>query len=62
MITIALVDDHTIVRSGFAQLLNLEQDIRVQGEYESAKAAFMPSPKRKSMSLSSIFQCRMKMD
>lgn len=40
MITIALVDDHTIVRSGFAQLLNLEQDIRVQGEYESAKAAF----------------------
>lgn len=26
------------------------------------KRPFMPSPKRKSMSLSSIFQCRMKMD
>lgn len=40
MITVALIDDHTIVRSGFAQLLNLEQDIMVQGEYESAKEAF----------------------
>ncbi|QJY41324.1 response regulator transcription factor [Vibrio cholerae] len=40
MITIAMVDDCTIVRSGFAQLHNLEQYIRVQGEYKSAKAAF----------------------
>ena len=28
MTTIALIDDHLIVRSGFAQLLNLEPDFR----------------------------------
>ncbi len=40
MITIALIDDHTIVRSGFAQLLNLEQDMTVSGEFDTAKDAF----------------------
>ncbi|EPJ1367561.1 response regulator [Vibrio fluvialis] len=40
MIKIALIDDHTIVRSGFAQLLNLEQDIAVAGEFGSASDAF----------------------
>ena len=40
MISVALVDDHVMVRSGFAQLLNVEQDIEVKGEYSSAKEAF----------------------
>lgn len=40
MITVALVDDHAIVRSGFAQLLNVENDIQVIGEYGCAKEAF----------------------
>lgn len=36
MIKLALVDDHVIVRSGFAQLLSLEKDIEIVGEYGSA--------------------------
>ena len=40
MISVALVDDHVMVRSGFAQLLSVESDIQVQGEYSSAKDAF----------------------
>ncbi len=40
MITIALVDDHIMVRSGFAQLLSLEPDIHVHSEFSSAKEAF----------------------
>lgn len=39
MIKVALIDDHMIVRSGFAQLLSLEDDINVVGEYGSAKEA-----------------------
>lgn len=39
MINVALVDDHTIVRSGFAQLLAMEESIQVVGEFGSAKAA-----------------------
>ncbi|MGF1685713.1 transcriptional regulator UhpA [Photobacterium japonica] len=39
MIKVALVDDHIIVRSGFAQLLTLEDDMTVVGEFGSAKAA-----------------------
>jgi two-component system uhpT operon response regulator UhpA len=39
MIKVALVDDHTIVRSGFAQLLSLEIDIEVVGEFCSATEA-----------------------
>ncbi|MDB1124280.1 response regulator transcription factor [Vibrio algarum] len=40
MISVALVDDHVMVRSGFAQLLSVESDITVVGEYSSAKDAF----------------------
>ena len=39
MINVALVDDHVIVRSGFAQLLSLETDITVVGEFNSAAEA-----------------------
>lgn len=39
MIKIALVDDHVVVRSGFAQLLTLEPDISVVGQYASAQEA-----------------------
>ncbi|MDY4279981.1 MAG: response regulator [[Pasteurella] mairii] len=37
MINVVLIDDHMIVRSGFAQLLALEEDIQVIGEFGSAK-------------------------
>ncbi|EAS43950.1 DNA-binding response regulator [Photobacterium profundum] len=40
MITVALVDDHLMVRSGFAQLLNVESDIEVRGEYGRASEAY----------------------
>ena len=39
MIKVVLVDDHTIVRSGFSQLLSLETDIEVVGEFGSAHEA-----------------------
>lgn len=39
MIHIALIDDHQIVRSGFATLLNLESDLQVVAEFGSAKEA-----------------------
>jgi len=39
MIKVALVDDHIIVRSGFVQLLSMEQDIEVVGEYCSVAEA-----------------------
>ncbi|WP_434362151.1 transcriptional regulator UhpA [Parasalinivibrio latis] len=39
MIHVALVDDHLVVRSGFAFLLGLEEDITVVGEYSSAEEA-----------------------
>lgn len=40
MINVALIDDHVVVRSGFAQLLSLEKDIRIVGEYGSAAEAW----------------------
>lgn len=40
MISVALIDDHVMVRSGFAQLLSVESDIVVVGEFSSAKEAF----------------------
>jgi len=40
MISVALIDDHVMVRSGFAQLLSVEPDISVVGEFSSAKEAF----------------------
>ncbi len=39
MINVALVDDHDIVRSGFSQLLSLEEDITIVGEFGSAAEA-----------------------
>ncbi|MFM2481946.1 transcriptional regulator UhpA [Celerinatantimonas sp. YJH-8] len=39
MIKVSLIDDHIIVRSGFAQLINLEPDIEVIEEYSSAAEA-----------------------
>ena len=46
MIKIALIDDHQIVRSGFAQLLNLEPDLRVVAEFGSAADALAGLPGR----------------
>ncbi|MCL2896978.1 transcriptional regulator UhpA [Brenneria tiliae] len=46
MITIALIDDHLIVRSGFAQLLALEPDMRVVGEFGSGREALAGLPGR----------------
>lgn len=40
MINVALIDDHIVVRSGFAQLLSLESDIQVTGQYASAEQAW----------------------
>ncbi|MBW7983084.1 response regulator transcription factor [Enterobacillus tribolii] len=40
MIGVILVDDHVVVRSGFAQLLSLEEDIEVLGQYSSAAEAW----------------------
>lgn len=37
MITVALIDDHLIVRSGFAQLLGLEPDLQVAAEFAGAR-------------------------
>lgn len=40
MINVALIDDHIVVRSGFAQLLSLESDIQVTGQFASAADAW----------------------
>lgn len=40
MIHVVLVDDHVVVRSGFAQLLSLEDDLNVAGQYSSAAQAW----------------------
>jgi DNA-binding NarL/FixJ family response regulator len=44
MTTIALIDDHLIVRSGFAQLLNLEPDFQVVAEFGSGREALAGLP------------------
>ena len=44
MITVALIDDHLIVRSGFAQLLGLEPDLQVVAEFGSGRE--LPEPFR----------------
>ncbi|EKN3345729.1 transcriptional regulator UhpA [Yersinia ruckeri] len=36
---VAFIDDHDIVRSGFVQLLSMEDDIQVVGEFSSAQQA-----------------------
>lgn len=40
MITVSLIDDHIVVRSGFAQLLSMESDIQIHSEFDNAKDAF----------------------
>lgn len=40
MINVVLIDDHKVVRSGFAQLLSLEPDIHIIGQYSNAKEAW----------------------
>ena len=51
MITVALIDDHLIVRSGFAQLLGLEPDLQVVAEFGSGREALagLPGRDRKSV-------------
>lgn len=44
MIAIALIDDHLIVRSGFAQLLALETDFQVVAEFGSGHEALVGLP------------------
>ncbi len=39
MISVALVDDHIVVRSGFVQLLSVEPDIHIHSEFSNAKEA-----------------------
>ncbi|QKO12316.1 Transcriptional regulatory protein UhpA [Dickeya solani] len=58
MITLALIDDHLIVRSGFAQLLGLEPDMQVVGEFGSGREALAGLPGRGCKSVSAIFRCR----
>lgn len=40
MISVALVDDHIVVRSGFVQLLSVEPDIQIHSEFSNAKEAY----------------------
>ena len=40
MIRVVLVDDHVVVRSGFAQLLSLEEDLDIVGQFSSAAEAW----------------------
>ncbi|MTH46203.1 response regulator transcription factor [Intestinirhabdus alba] len=40
MIRVALIDDHVVVRSGFAQLLSLEEELEVAGQYGCAAEAW----------------------
>ncbi|MFU2079746.1 MULTISPECIES: transcriptional regulator UhpA [Avibacterium] len=47
MINIVLVDDHLVVRSGFSQLLSLEPDMRIVGEFGSAKETRQNLPRLK---------------
>jgi two-component system, NarL family, uhpT operon response regulator UhpA len=46
MINLALIDDHLIVRSGFAQLLRLEADFQVVAEFGSGHEALAGLPGR----------------
>ncbi|MFU2058125.1 response regulator [Avibacterium volantium] len=47
MINIVLVDDHLVVRSGFSQLLSLEPDMCIVGEFGSAKETRQNLPRLK---------------
>ena len=56
MITVALIDDHLIVRSGFAQLLGLEPDLQVVAEFGSGSEALAGLPACRSVSV--ISRCQ----
>ncbi|WP_047685863.1 MULTISPECIES: response regulator transcription factor [Xenorhabdus] len=45
-IKVALIDDHAVVRSGFAQLLTLEDDITIVEQYSNSKEAWPDLLKR----------------
>ncbi len=62
MTTIALIDDHLIVRSGFAQLLGLEADFQVVAEFGSAREALAGCPGAAYRSVFVIFRCRICQD
>jgi two-component system uhpT operon response regulator UhpA len=61
MIRVVLVDDHVVVRSGFAQLLGLEEDLSVSGQYSTAAEAWPALLKTMWMSPYWMLPCRMKM-
>ncbi|MCC8367874.1 response regulator transcription factor [Xenorhabdus sp. PB61.4] len=46
-IKVALIDDHVVVRSGFAQLLTLEDDITIVGQYSNSIEAWPALLKKK---------------
>ncbi|MBO2029101.1 hypothetical protein J4734_05240 [Klebsiella pneumoniae] len=58
MTTIALIDDHLIVRSGFAQLLGLEADFQVVAEFGSGREALTGYWGAACRSVSAISPCR----
>jgi DNA-binding NarL/FixJ family response regulator len=60
MIRVVLVDDHVVVRSGFAQLLSLEEDLEVVGQFSSAAEAWPALCATTSTWRSWISPCRMK--
>jgi NarL family two-component system response regulator LiaR len=45
-IRILLVDDHSVVRSGLAMLIGLEEDFAVVGEAEDGAASARNFPRR----------------
>ncbi|GHL80399.1 hypothetical protein ECZU36_16830 [Escherichia coli] len=57
MITVALIDDHLIVRSGFAQLLGLEPDLQVVAEFGSGREALAGLPGRGVQGVFAISPC-----
>ncbi len=62
MTTIALIDDHLIVRSGFAQLLGLEADFQVVADLVPPAKRWRGCPARRYRSVFVIFRCRICQD
>lgn len=56
MITVALIDDHLIVRSGFAQLLGLEPDLQVVAEFGSGREALAGLQRQIAMTSSPVLR------
>ncbi len=55
---VAFIDDHDIVRSGFVQLLSLEADIQVVGEFSSAAQRAPACRGWRRKSAFATFRCR----